>query len=79
MVRKEIRSRYKSVEEIDISSALQLPYLQAVIKEGLRLFPASSQGVPRISPGLEVDGFWVPSGVRYTQTRPNRDPSEGNG
>ena len=60
------------MEEIDVSSALQLQYLQAVIKEGMRIFPASSQGVPRTSPGITVDGFWVPSGVCHAQTHLNR-------
>ena len=59
------------MEEIDISSALQLPYLQAVIKEGMRIFPASSQGVPRTSPGILVDGVWVPPGVCHA--RAHRD------
>lgn len=63
LLKDEVRARYKSMEEIDISSALQLPYLQAVIKEGMRIFPASSQGVPRTSPGITVDGVWVPPGV----------------
>ncbi|CAD6591254.1 MAG: hypothetical protein ASARMPRED_005282 [Alectoria sarmentosa] len=63
LLKDEIRGRYNSVEEIDISSALQLPYLQAVIKEGMRIFPASSQGVPRTSPGILVDGVWVPPGT----------------
>lgn len=61
------------MEEIDISSALQLQYLQAVIKEGMRIFPASSQGVPRTSPGITVDGLWVPSGVCHAQTHLNRN------
>ena len=61
------------MEEIDVSSALQLTYLQAVIKEGMRIFPASSQGVPRTSPGITVDGFWVPSGVSHPKTHLNRN------
>ena len=61
------------MEEIDVSSALQLQYLQAVIKEGMRIFPASSQGIPRLSLGITVDGFWVPSGVCHAQTHLNRN------
>lgn len=62
----EIRSRYTSYEGIDASSALQLPYLQAVINEALRIHPPGSQGFPRVSPGAEIDGVWVPKGVRWT-------------
>lgn len=63
-LRREIRSRYKSYAEIDATSSLQLSYLQAVINEGLRMYPPGSQGFPRISPGALVDGVYVPAGVR---------------
>ncbi|KAK1772874.1 cytochrome P450 [Phialemonium atrogriseum] len=63
----EIRTRYTSYSEIDANSALQLPYLQAVINEALRIHPPGSQGFPRVSPGCEIDGFWVPKGAEvYT-------------
>lgn len=63
----EIRSRYKTYEEIDAKSAMQLPYLQAVLNESLRIYPPGSQGFPRISPGCEIDGYWVPKGTEvYT-------------
>lgn len=60
----EIRTRYSSLSEINAQSALQLPYLQAVINEGLRIYPPGSQGFPRVSPGQTIDGYWVPKGVR---------------
>ncbi|KAL9072095.1 MAG: hypothetical protein Q9157_005221 [Trypethelium eluteriae] len=63
----EIRSRYKTYDEIDAQSAQQLPYLQAVLNESLRIYPPGSLGFPRISPGCEIDGFWVPKGTEvYT-------------
>ena len=62
-LQEEIRSRFKSIDDIDATSAQQLPYLQAVISEGLRIYPPGSQGFPRISPGVMVDGIWVPEGV----------------
>jgi cytochrome P450 len=41
--------------------------LQAVINESLRIFPPGSHGFPRVSPGCEIDGFWVPKGTEvYT-------------
>jgi cytochrome P450 len=61
---KEIRERYEFYDEIDATSTQQLPYLQAVINEGLRIYPPGSQGFPRLSPGKTVDGYWVPKGVR---------------
>ena len=60
----EIRNRYVSYEEIDATTAQQLPYLQAVISEGLRIYPPGSQGFPRVSPGAFIGDVWVPRGVR---------------
>ncbi|KAI1091695.1 putative cytochrome P450 [Rostrohypoxylon terebratum] len=66
---KEIRDRYKSYDEIDSVSALQLTYLQAVINEALRIHPSGAGGFPRISPGATVDGHWIPAGTEvYTST-----------
>ena len=73
-LKQEIRTRYKTLDEINIASTSQLPYLQAVIKEGLRIFPANSQGLPRRSPGISIDGTWVPDGVRSLQS-PLSDPA----
>ncbi|KAI0195876.1 cytochrome P450 [Astrocystis sublimbata] len=64
---QEVRGRFASYEEITATSAQQLPYLQAVISEGLRIYPPGSQGFPRVSPGAHVDGYWVPQGAEvYT-------------
>ena len=62
-LKTEIRGYYKSYGDITAASAMQLPYLQAVINEALRIHPPGSQGFPRLSPGCEIDGFWVPKGV----------------
>jgi cytochrome P450 len=61
----EVRSRYTDFDEIDATSALQLPYLRAVINEALRIHPSGAQGFPRVSPGMTVHGLYVPPGVRY--------------
>lgn len=60
---KEIRERYGNLDEIDILSTGQLPYLQAVLKEGMRMYVPGPQGLPRTSPGMTVDGHFVPAGV----------------
>ncbi|KAI0533247.1 cytochrome P450 [Xylaria digitata] len=65
----EVRERYASYADIDSGSAQQLPYLQAVIDEALRLYPSGAQGFPRLSPGTTIDGLWVPKGTEvYTCT-----------
>ncbi|KAL8641831.1 MAG: hypothetical protein Q9226_008579 [Calogaya cf. arnoldii] len=65
-LQQEIRTSFPTYALINSSRALQLPYLQAVIREGLRIYPPSPQGLPRVSPGAVVDGFWVPKGVSET-------------
>ncbi|KAI3396494.1 hypothetical protein diail_12114 [Diaporthe ilicicola] len=66
-LKQEIRSRFKDGSEITAMSAQQLPYLQAVISEGLRIYPPGSQGFPRTCPGGTIDRHWVPPGVEvYT-------------
>ncbi|KAL9063168.1 MAG: hypothetical protein Q9161_009612 [Pseudevernia consocians] len=62
-LREEVRKHFSTYESINATAAQQLPYLQAVIDEGLRIYPPGSQGFPRISPGIFVDGYWVPKGV----------------
>lgn len=62
-LKDEIRRKFKTYKEIDHVSAQALPYLQAVISEGLRIYPPGSQGFPRVSPGVSIDGVWVPAGV----------------
>ena len=61
----EIRKTFESYEDITAAAVQGLPYIQAVISEGLRMYPPGSQGFPRLSPraGTDVAGYWVPQGV----------------
>lgn len=59
----EIRSTFTNAEDMTDSKLQSLPYLAAVIEEGLRMFPPTSFGLPRISPGTRVDNHFVPAGV----------------
>lgn len=43
----EIRSRFKSIDEVNYQDAQHLPYLRAVIEEGLRILPPNSGFIPR--------------------------------
>lgn len=65
---QEIRSRYKSYDEIGWTSAQQLPYLRAVINEAMRMHPSGAHGFPRVSPGSTVDGKYIPKGVSGPDT-----------
>ncbi|EFX05326.1 benzoate 4-monooxygenase cytochrome p450 [Grosmannia clavigera kw1407] len=43
----------------------QLPYLHAVLKEGLRIFPSIPMSLPRYVPkgGRDIAGTWLPEGI----------------
>lgn len=49
---------------IDDSHIHQLPYLNAVVDEGLRLFTAAASYLPRETPesGATIDGYTIPPG-----------------
>ena len=59
----EVRTAFKTFDEIDAKSTEALPYLQAAIWESLRVFPPVPIGMPRVSPGDMVDGQFVPKGA----------------
>ena len=58
----EIRTRYQDYAEINSSTVQHLPYLKAVILEGMRIFPPVPFALPRVVPegGDEVDGWFLP-------------------
>lgn len=62
-LKDEVRSRYQSLQEIDIKSATELPYLRAVLDEAMRIVPTASGGFSRTSPGAIIIGKYVPEGV----------------
>lgn len=72
----EVRSQFKTTQEIDGDSTKDLKYLQAVIDEGLRMFPPVAFGLPRICPGTVVDGHYIPAGtvVSVDHWTTNHDP-----
>jgi len=63
IVTEEIRSAFTDEAQIKVTSTGQLVYLQACIEETLRMFPPAAETPPRVSPGVEVDGQYLPAGV----------------
>lgn len=61
----EIRSTFSSEGEIKLQKVNDLPYLNACIDEGLRIFPPAPIGFLRaIQPeGDVIDGHSIPRGV----------------
>lgn len=62
---KEIRAAFNSEEEIDMKSTARLAYLHAAIEEVLRTYPPAAETPPRISPGADLNGEFIPKGVRH--------------
>ncbi|CAG8959711.1 hypothetical protein HYFRA_00001617 [Hymenoscyphus fraxineus] len=59
----EVRATFKTSAEIDGVNTSQIPYLVAVIEEALRLWTSVPGGLPRVSPGQNVDGEFIPQGT----------------
>lgn len=61
----EIRSTFKHQDEITMLATQKMPYLNAVLEEGMRMYPPVPASVPRWVPanGEEIDGKWVPGGT----------------
>jgi len=61
----EVRGAFQHPSELSAQRIMRLPFLGAVIEEGLRLCPPVALGMPRIvSPnGAKVSRHWLPVGV----------------
>lgn len=61
----EVRTSFKSEQDIDFVSVSQLQYMMACLDEGLRMYPPAPLGLPREVPkgGANIAGQWVPEKV----------------
>lgn len=65
LIVEEICAAFNNEEEIDMKTTARLPYLQATIEEILRVYPPAAETPPRISPGAELNGEFIPKGVSH--------------
>ncbi|KAL0936247.1 benzoate 4-monooxygenase cytochrome P450 [Colletotrichum truncatum] len=66
-LKKELRSNFNSIGDINATSLAQLLLLNGCIQEALRLFPpANGKGTNRTSPGAIIDGIYIPQGVNVS-------------
>lgn len=66
-VNDEVRSTFKSEDEITFTSINELPYMIACLTEGLRIYPPVAAGLPRVVPegGATIGDIFVPEEVCY--------------
>ena len=64
----EVRTRFRSAQEVDMSSIGDCEYLGYCIQESLRLYPPGPATIPHVvnQPGEIIEGFHVPLGVSYS-------------
>ncbi|KAF4461595.1 benzoate 4-monooxygenase cytochrome p450 [Fusarium albosuccineum] len=64
-LQEEVRNNFRSYQEIDNASTASLPYLNAVILEGMRMYPPLPFPLPRVVPegGDTIDGHFIPAGT----------------
>jgi cytochrome P450 len=67
-LKKEVRGAFSSFADIHMGKLAELPYLNAVIEEGLRIYPPVPQLLLRkvVKGGAKVDGNFVPEGVSHS-------------
>ncbi|KAI3012351.1 hypothetical protein CBS147346_728 [Aspergillus niger] len=77
-VTSEVRGEFSSAREINVSTLLRLPMLEAAIKEGIRLTSPVPLGLTRLVPigGHTINGEFFPEGtvVSYMQWAANVSP-----
>lgn len=66
---EEVRSTFKTEEEIDFTSVSSLQYMLACLDEALRMYPPAPLGLPRQTPkgGATIAGHYVPEDVSIPQ------------
>ncbi|KAI8954227.1 cytochrome P450 [Xylaria longipes] len=64
----EVRGRFSSKEDITFEALSKLEYLNACIREGLRVYPPVPSALPReiAEGGNAIMGKWVPGGTRVS-------------
>lgn len=65
---REIRAAYRHTDEITLASTSSLQYLEAVLRETLRMYPPVAITMPRVVPastlgGDRIDEHFVPAGT----------------
>ncbi|KAI8627898.1 cytochrome P450 [Xylariaceae sp. FL1651] len=65
---REIRDSFQRIEEMSFEDLARLPYLNACLKEAMRIFPPVAVGSPRVvyEGGQHIMNHWLPGGTRIS-------------
>jgi len=76
----EIRAEFETQDDMTLHRLAQMKYLNAVIEEGMRLFPAVPSTLPRMVPegGAMVLGRFVPAGTTLGVNQMSANKSSSN-
>lgn len=73
-VTKELRSSFKSQDEISLASLEKEEYMIACLNEALRWYPPVASGMPRevMKGGTSIAGYYIPESVSLPCSQPER-------
>ncbi|KAJ6017178.1 Cytochrome monooxygenase lcsI [Penicillium sp. IBT 35674x] len=76
----EIRSTFKSYDDINFLGVSQMTYLNAALEEALRVYPPVPAVIPRVVPkgGSVIDGTFIPEGVSVSGAHYSTYHAESN-
>lgn len=79
-LKDEIRMKFRSTEELSFENLATCKFLNACLKEALRLYPPAPIGSPRVIPagGKLVLGTWIPPDTRVSVHHYSTYHSEDN-
>jgi cytochrome P450 len=63
ILQEELRSEFKSQDDLTMARLVHLKYLNACISEALRVYSPVPAGLPRVTPpgGAAICGEWIPA------------------
>ena len=77
-LRKELMEAWPSADDFDISKAVDLPYLDGVLRETMRMFPMIPGPLERqASKDIVADGYVIPKGVVASNAAYNQGRLKG--